>query len=370
MHTRTALLAVLTLSAAPVLAQSPTPPQARPWLSQARTGVSAVTVGDLVLFAGGRRQDATLVDIDVYDNASGQWSKAALQVPRTRMGATVVSANGHTYALFAGGERTGGLYSDAVEVYDASVGPPTDPAAWSLVTLPERRILIAATTVGTKALFAGGATPFGNSDAVEIYDADVGPPTDPAAWSSAKLSRPRIHLSAASAGSQALFAGGFDGGPLADVDIYDDSTGTWSVAMLSQARAGLAGAAVGDRIYFGGGFESFAKMSDVVDVYDTTDGSWSTEHLSVARAFLGATTVGPYVLFAGGVSSGAPTPDATVDVFDTQTWAWLPPSQLSRPRWDVGVTTVGSTAFVAGGSIALDAGGRPIPTPIIDVIDL
>ena len=363
------LFAALAVCTAVARSQSSTCPlsPAPVQLSKARTQLSGLTVGDLVLLVGGRRQDATLGEIDVYHSTTGHWSTASLQVPRTRMASTVVSANGHTYALFAGGEATGGIFSDVVEIYDASLGQPEDPAAWSLVTRSPR-IMMVATTVGTKAMFAGGASPAGSSDEVWIYDASVGPPTDPTAWSTATLSRPRQFLAAATAGGKALFGGGFDGSPLADVDVYDDSSGTWSTAMLSQARGGLAATSVGDRVFFGGGFESFASMSAVVDVYDAQSGSWSVEHLSVPRAFAAATSVGSEALFAGGVAAG-PVPLAIVDVFDTQTMTWSSPRSLSIPRFDVGITALGNRAFVGGGTIALDAGGRPIPTPVVDLLD-
>ncbi len=53
---------------------------------------------------------------------------------------------------------------------------------WSLETLSEGRHGLAATTVGTKAMFAGGQGPPGNSDAVDIYDDSTG------TWSTATLS--------------------------------------------------------------------------------------------------------------------------------------------------------------------------------------
>ncbi len=54
-----------------------------------------------------------------------------------------------TKAIFAGGYSSSG-YSNVVDIYDASTGQ------WSTATLSQARDGLAATTVGTEAIFAGG----------------------------------------------------------------------------------------------------------------------------------------------------------------------------------------------------------------------
>src|SRR5205085_1045033 len=92
---------------------------------------------------------------------------------------------------FAGGD---------VLVYDALTG------AWSATRLPAARASLAATTLGTKALFGGGP-------AVDAYDAATG------TWSSVALSVARDRMAAATTGARALFAGGTGGGLLSVADV-------------------------------------------------------------------------------------------------------------------------------------------------------
>ena len=176
--------------------------------------------------------------------------------------------------------------------------------------LSQKRFGLGATTVGSKAIFAGGGTVGGGvSNVVDIYDASLGAPTNPAAWSTATLSQAREWLCAVTVGNKAIFAGGrLSGGVPASnrVDIYDASSGTWSTASLSQVRYNLAATTLGNIGIFGGGNDLSGSCFDRVDIYDASLGeptdpaAWATDALSQARANLAATTVGDYAIFAGG----------------------------------------------------------------------
>ena len=71
---------------------------------------------------------------------------------------------------------------------------------------------------------------------MDIYDAATG------LWSTARLSEARWDLVATSVGTKAIFAGGLNtaGEYSATVDIFDVSTGNWTVAALSEARNSMA----------------------------------------------------------------------------------------------------------------------------------
>ena len=58
-------------------------------------------------------------------------------------------------------------------------------------------------------------------------------------WTTAKLSQPRSMLAATTAGTKAIFAGGDPGrnGGTVRVDIYDGATNMWTTANLSLARS-------------------------------------------------------------------------------------------------------------------------------------
>lgn len=130
-------------------------------------------------------------------------------------------------AIFAGGVFYDGQNHDsnAVDIYDASLGEPNDPNAWSTATLSQARSSLAATTVGSKAIFAGGWYDDGvsnvKSNVVDIYDSNLGEPNDPNAWSTTTLSQARYGLSATTVANKAMFAGGqADSGSSVVVDIF------------------------------------------------------------------------------------------------------------------------------------------------------
>ncbi|MCX6023590.1 MAG: YCF48-related protein, partial [Chloroflexi bacterium] len=275
-------------------------------------------------------------------------------------GTNSVTINGVTYSKAETGvvltaTRTSG---DALAAGDSAPFNVVPTAAagitWSTATLTQARANLAVTTVGDKALFAGGRTDTGYSAAVDIYTNATG------LWSTAVLSQARYDLAAVTAGSKALFGGGWTGADSNVVDIYDNQTGAWSTATLSQARWNLAAAKVGGKALFAGGSTASA-YSNVVDIYDSNTGAWSTATLSQARQHLAATTVGSKVLFAGGEQSGG-VPSAVVDMYDGETGAWST-ATLSQARYALAATTVGSKALFAGGATAGGAGN------VVDIYD-
>ncbi|MCP3918093.1 MAG: hypothetical protein GY711_21300 [bacterium] len=211
---------------------------------------------------------------------------------------------------------------------------------WSTASLSVARSDLAATSVGDKALFAGGRAnvPQTKFATVDLYDAVT------RTWTTASLSVARSRLAAASAGGRAFFAGGFLQGNYESsrVDIYDDATATWSTAELSIGRAALVGASAGNKVFFAGGFPDHTR----VDIYDVATDAWSTAELSTPRHDLAATTVGGLVLFGGGWSPSAMVD--TVDIFDTGTGAWTT-TQLPTPRGYLTAASVAGLALFAGG---------------------
>jgi autotransporter-associated beta strand protein len=225
--------------------------------------------------------------------------------------------------------------------------------------------LPAATVVGGKVFFAGGATAtrsggsFIPSNVVDIYDMAAG------TWSTATLSQARFGLAAATVRNEAFFAGGNDnaGHYFATVDIYDATAGTWSTASLSQPRENLAAAVAGNKVLFAGGDFYYAgshQESNVVDVYDSTANSWSTATLSVSRSAIGAVSVGDTAIFAGGWTTAASN---VVDIYNagSNTWSTSP---LSQPRDGLRGASAGGKAYFAGAS---DSAGQDSST--IDIYD-
>jgi hypothetical protein len=147
-------------------------------LSQARGFLSAVAVGNKVLFAGGTKGDNEPSDrIDIYDISTNTWDIASLSVPRAfydPSGAFVCQNK----AYFACGGPMD-LYNhqtyantDAIDIYDAGSD------SWSVDNLTHSLILYAVAGVEDHFILAGGWTSTGEfSSTVEIYSTD-----DPGCW--------------------------------------------------------------------------------------------------------------------------------------------------------------------------------------------
>jgi len=332
-------------------------------LSQARHGLAATTVNHKAFFAGGYIGPGSNYSnvVDIYDADTGMWSNTTLSQARERLAATTVANK----AIFAGGYYAfSGGYSSVVDIYDADTG------MWSTTTLSQAREYLAATTVASKAIFAGGwnGSP---TNAIDIYDANLGEPNDPSTWTTTTLSQARHDLAATTAGNKAIFAGGRTcgaGGSCASnvVDIYDLETGLWSTTTLSQPREGLASTTVGNKAFFAGG-NNIGGPNNVVDIYDVNTGEWSTAFLSQARLILAATTVGNKAFFAGGWN-GSPT--NAVDVYDANlgepndpnTWST---TTLSQARASLCATAVANKAMFAGGIY-----GSEMYSNVVDIFTL
>ena len=111
--------------------------------------------------------------------------------------------------------------------------------------MSQQRYLPAATTVGTKAIFAGGdrgTLPTPDSDVVDVYDAATN------LWSTTTLASARHYISVTTVGNQAIFAGGAsfdhprilaaDNLATSAVDIFTD---TAPAAVLSAGLTGRPG---------------------------------------------------------------------------------------------------------------------------------
>ena len=86
--------------------------------------------------------------VDIYNSATGAWATALLSVARSVLAATSVGS----LAIFAGGSGArvdGSEAKNVVDIYTLSGG-------WSTARLSEARSWFTATTVGNLAIFAGG----------------------------------------------------------------------------------------------------------------------------------------------------------------------------------------------------------------------
>ncbi len=216
-----------------------------------------------------------------------------------------------------------------------------------LRTLSKARIEMVTATAGTKILFAGGLEP-GNfiSTRVDIYDFVAN------TWSTAELSKVRGGITAASVGNKIFFAGGstFDDGDFTRVDIYDAVANTWSTADLSEGRSLFTSATIGDKVFFAGGhyWNNGNNNSTRVDIYNNTTNTWSTAELSEGRSSLSATTAGNKIYFAGGEQHGNPEAMNRIDIYDAATNSWTV-SSLNERKFGLASIAVANKIYWAGG---------------------
>lgn len=214
-------------------------------LRTSRGYLKGASVGEYILFGGGRLGDNYQYSSDVVDAYDSSFVRS--NAPALSNGVHhLASASIGKYALFAGGYKgTYSTRSSVVNTYDESLTKGT------ATTLSSARGTLGATTVGNHALFAGG---YPICATVEAYNESL------TKSSVTNLSQAREFLAGATNGTHALFAGGQnDGGSTtySTVDAYDSSLTKVSVASLASVRSKYAGA-------------SFGK-------YAVFDGSWSCE---------------------------------------------------------------------------------------------
>lgn len=316
--------------------------------------MAAARAGSKLLLGGGVTYPPVTASnrVDIYDEISGQWSVEALSQARWQLAATGVGSK----ALFAGGTllpAAANSLSNRVDVYDAAAN------TWSTSTLSQARMELTAVSGGGKAFFAGGWIGPGseNSDAIDVYEPSSG------SWTVAHLSQARQGLASASAGDKVVFAGGWASTvPRAVVDIYDVSTNGWSTATLSRPRRYLSAAVAGHRILFAGGDNSVDAYDDV-DIYDTQSGTWSVAHLSQARHDLAGASVGSMAIFAGGVRADG-VKSAVVDIYDGVSGTWSTGTISLARQALVGVSGTNVALFAGGDS------GTPSPTDRADLARL
>ncbi|MCP3916672.1 MAG: hypothetical protein GY711_14040 [bacterium] len=321
------------------------------YLSEARTGIAAGSVGDLAVFAGGYGGSfgTPTNTVDIYDAATGQWTQAVIVEARSRMavaraGDLLLFGGGHLdwpynppslrvdlfdgntrtwsvanlseprrwlggagargYAMFGGGEAPSGE-SAVVDVFDSATG------IWSIAALSQPRSLIAATSVGPLILFAGGRTSTANfTPTVDIFD------TTTSTWSVETLPNPRSEMVGASIGKYAVFSGGEGINASYYADVYDTENRTWSTFQMANRRFLHTATSLGDQIFIACG-HTFQGVIDTVDVYRPSDGSLRLEHLSLARYGAAATTVRDQIMIAGGFDGIPPNGHhAVVDIYN------------------------------------------------------
>jgi hypothetical protein len=269
--------------------------------------------GSKAYFAGGvtlNETGSTYVMVDDVDElevippvvegleATQRWTYAKwrLSVPRMYL----ASARNGNLIAFGGGVNTNlhefAIYAN-VDILDIETGQ------MNYTHMTVSRYLHAMASVGPYILLAGGVNYFGYIKSVDIYDTRHRNFTN----FPNGLTRPRAILAGAATPTKAFFAGGFDGGVLSDVDMFDSVTGLFSpVTPLKEGRYSLIGVGVLDFAMFGGGRRRDGvnpSGSKYVDIYEDKFGNHTFREMDSPRFMHFGGAANKYIIFGLGISN-------------------------------------------------------------------
>ena len=274
-------------------------------LSVARHNLAAAFAGEYVLFGGGGLYPGygPYETVDAFD---GSFVGAAVSpLGQNRWGGRAASIGG--YAFFAGGFYSHGQLNSDVYAYSS------DLVQSSPEELDQGRAYLAASVSDSAAIFAGGAGSYGTYpggfNRVDIYDSSL-----------IKLSAPRLnfsaaHLSGVYTGKSHIFAGGIkstmnDEGDytantfLSSAAAFSDDFVQTSLSSLSKARAYMTAAMAGScALFMGGQPGSSTKYCTDVDVYSRENVRLTPVSLAVGRSKAGGGSIGDTALIVGGTGN-------------------------------------------------------------------
>ena len=314
-----------------------------------RTGVLGAEALGKVYFGGGGfitvSNQVMFKYVDIYNSLTNSWSTTNLS--QARMTGAAVSVGNKV--MFAGGRQVLS-YSSRVDIFDVNTGVRTT------ATLSQARHAIAVGKVGSKVVFAGGECgsiingSYTSSNKVDIYD-DVN-----GTWSTALLSVKRERIAVGVVGTKIIFAGGMNNSGYSNqVDIYDAATNTWSTALLSQRKYGMAVATNGTKVYFAGGtYSNSGALSDRVEIYDAATNTWSFIKISSPRMNMVVAKTPGRIMFAGGIVTWGNVGTDRVEVLDLNSNTWSV-EHLSRPRLGIAPVSYGNKALFVGGAEVLSS---------------
>lgn len=152
-----------------------------------------------------------------------------------------------------------------------------------------------------------------------------------------------------------VVAGGFRGGAVGDVQIFDPAANAWTEGQpaVPMSRDHACGGVVNDKLYILGGRQG-AITSQSTIVYEFTPGAGWTERMGMptARGGTACGVVGNRIVAVGGEGNMAVASGVfpQVEAYDAtgNTWATLAP--MPTPRHGMGAAVVGNRVYVPGGA--------------------
>jgi hypothetical protein len=269
-------------------------------ISARREAMSAVTVGDKVMFAGGSLWNLgsnsfinTTDTVDVYDVNTGQMSVMKLSEPRRWITSQVV--NGKVY--FAGGREPAGPFTDVLDIYD----PATN--SWILDTLAFPVRAAASAVAGDKLLLFLDAK-------CQILNTLTGE------WEVITFPESRgFGRSVVTTEKEIWFIGGSTYLPV--IDIYDKATGAWDTKIMESGHFDAMSCYLNGKIIIAGGLAADAQTSNLVEIFDAETGELvELGALPVGRWYMGwecnAPVVGNQAFFPGGDQNNISSTDYNI----------------------------------------------------------
>ncbi|HSU28873.1 MAG TPA: PKD domain-containing protein [Chitinophagaceae bacterium] len=248
-------------------------------LSMNRMLLTAATVNNKVLFAGGAHSETVPGGwywtgtsfysdrVDIYDGGTDTWSIASLS-ENYRLGMSAVTLGNQVY--FAGGTGEiiyssgwdGGGHTSRIDIYNAAGN------TWSTAELSEPKAYLAGIADGNKIYWAGGITAeYRPTNLVETLTTGVGLSTPYSCLfqSNAVGSNGADYLSfeAVLKDNKIVFLPGGSAESKDNFDIYNVATNIWSIGMLNQTLSGCAAISHNNTIYIAGGYQNYSLSNQV-----------------------------------------------------------------------------------------------------------
>jgi len=325
------------------------------YLSQARYGLTATSLNNLALFAGGQDSSNYYSTVDIFSGTNILTSTVtSLSSPRSYLTAASLS----NLAFFAGGVNSNGV-SNVVDIFNGTV--------WYTKQLSNPRMKLASASLPNYKLvfFAGGTDGTNSFATVDIYD------DNSKTWLISQLSAPRSELAAAALTSLGLvyFAGGINGNPSNVIDIYNANLKTWSLAKLSVARNGVQTGVIENKVYFAGGFSNVIEK--VIDIIDASANQTYKSEMSIERTNFAGVSIPDYklIIFAG-VPDSTEVVSGQVSVLNKCQAGYS--SNILSTSYSCSICTAGNYAFMgnlncstcpAGSYCPTNGQQQPVPSP-------
>ncbi len=286
-----------------------------------------LTNGNLLIVGGNSSTTGIQSKSEAESILSGTFAPYAPVIPRAYHTATLLT-NGQV--LIAGGLGTNGPLSSSQQSTNSN---------WSTVgSLQTARYSHTATLLTNgQVLVAGGIGAAGTAlPSWELYLPGV------RGWNSidslGPMNQPRYcHTATLLPDGQVLVAGGEDGGPLPNAELFNVATGTWTVTgSLQNARySHTATLLPNGMVLVAGGYGATGAV-DIAELYNPATGQWSaTGSMVTGRYYHTATLLDDgAVLVTGGLSGTtlSHTELSSMEIYDPNTGLWGSFGQMTLAR--------------------------------------